>query len=107
SSQYDRLTELYVDGSIRTGEFELLQHTMVVYLNAPRTGVVRNVEVLDELATLDTHRFTLVPHRNGDQVVKTFDYKSVFGTVALAGDRDAVFADYRRLREIEETLSIV
>jgi hypothetical protein len=62
--------------------------------------------VLEALKGLQTHLSTHTWHRNGDLVPRTVDFETMLGVVALAGDREAVFADYKRVREVEAHLRI-
>jgi len=44
--------------------------------------------------------------KNGDYVKRTVDFDSILGFVALAGNRNAVFADYEKVRQVESRLMI-
>jgi hypothetical protein len=58
SSQLERVIEAYVDGNISTQNYEF-KHTVVpVFLSSPISGLLRNVEIFDELNTLSTHLAT-------------------------------------------------
>lgn len=106
SSQLERVVEAYTDGAIREG-YHLRQTVVPVFLIAKHGGVLSNVEVLDELASLPTHLATRMWRGNGERVPRTVDFDTTLGIVALAGNRNAVFADYRRVREAEARLVIV
>lgn len=107
SSQVERLVEMVLDGEVHTGDYTHRRCVMPVFLIARSSGILRNVEIFDALSQLDTHLVTFIKHRNGDQVPATVDFHTVFGIVTLSGtDRDAVLADYRRIREVERELSI-
>ncbi|MDB5101352.1 MAG: hypothetical protein JWM80_5773 [Cyanobacteria bacterium RYN_339] len=106
SSQLERVVEAYVDGAIRTLAYDVTKTVVPVFLIAPASGIIQNVEVLDPLRELSTHLNTYTWHRNGDAVRQTVDYHTMMGIVALAGEREAVFADYKRIREAEAQLRI-
>lgn len=106
SSQLERVVEAYADGDIRTRTYDFKKTVVPVFLIASRAGILRNVEVLEPLRQLPTHLSTHLWLGNGDHVRQTVDWDTVLGVVALAGDRDAVFADYRRVREVESGLRI-
>jgi hypothetical protein len=107
SSQIERVVQAYTDGVISTPDFEHEQLVMPVFLAAARDGVLRNVEVLDQLRSLSTHLRSYVWAGNGDRVVRTTGYASNLGIIALTGDRDALLADYARVRAVESLLRIV
>jgi hypothetical protein len=75
-------------------------------LASPVRGRLRNAEVLDRLGSLPTHLATHMWRGNDDPVPRTVEFDTTLGIVALAGDRDAVFADYARVREVEAQLII-
>ena len=104
SSQLERLVEAYVDGEIRTRAYDLKQTVVPVFLSAPVDGVLRNVEALEPLRRLPTHLGTHLWLGNGDHVLRTVDFDTTLGIVGLAGEREAVFADYQRVREAEAQL---
>jgi biotin carboxylase len=106
SSQLERVIEAYVDGEIRTPAYSLKRTVVPVFLAAPVAGTIRNIEILDELRGLATHLKTVTWLKNGDRVRRTVDFLSAIGIVALAGERDAVFADYARVRKVEARLTI-
>jgi biotin carboxylase len=106
SSQLERVVEAFVDGRISTTTYDFRQTVVPVFLSAQVSGVLRNVEVLDELRQLPTHLSTHTWKSNGDHVLRTVDYDTTFGIAALAGERDAVFTDYQRVREVEARLLI-
>jgi biotin carboxylase len=106
SSQVERVVEAYVDGEIRTNNYDLKQTVVPVFLIAPHAGTLRNVEVLEKLKALPTHLATHMWLGNGDHVRQTVDFNTTLGIVALAGKREAVFTDYAKVREIEAKLVI-
>jgi biotin carboxylase len=106
SSQLERVVEAYVDGEIRTRSYDFRQTVVPVFLIAPVAGTLRNVEALDQLRQLPTHLSTHMWVGNGDHVLRTVDFDTTLGIVGLAGDRDAVFADYQRVRDVEALLRI-
>lgn len=106
SSQLERVVEAYVDRKIRTRTYDFRQTVVPVFLIAPTSGILRNVEVLDQLRQLPTYLSTHMWQGNGDHVLRTVDFDTTLGIVGLAGDRDAVFADYQRVREVEALLRI-
>ena len=83
-------------GVLHTYDFK--QTVVPVFLAAPIAGVVRNVEVLEPARELRTHLASHLWNRNGDRVQRTVDFDTTFGIVALAGAREAVFADLDRSR---------
>jgi biotin carboxylase len=106
SSQLERVMEAYLDGEIRTTQYDFRQTVVPVFLIAPVSGVLCNVEILDKLRTLPTHLATHVWKNNGDYVERTVDFDTTLGIVALAGERRAVFADYARIRQVEAQLVV-
>ncbi|MNR87453.1 hypothetical protein D3C86_352790 [compost metagenome] len=106
SSQMERVVEAYVDREILTRTYDFKQTVVPVFLIAPVSGILRNVEELTRLRQLPTHLSTHMWLSNGDHVQRTVDFDTALGIVALAGDRDAVFSDYLRVREVEEQLRI-
>jgi biotin carboxylase len=107
SSQLERVIQAYTDGEIHAGSYAFSQTVVPVFLIAPHGGVLSNVEVLDVLHSLPTHLATHMWRGNGDRVPRTVDFDTTLGIVALAGNRDAVFADYHRVRQAEARLVIV
>ncbi|MBA3662282.1 MAG: ATP-grasp domain-containing protein [Gammaproteobacteria bacterium] len=106
SNQLERVVEAYLDGEIRTQRFTFRQTVLNVFLISPLSGTLRNTEVLDTLHKLPTHLSTLMWLRNGDHVERTVDFDTTLGIVSLAGNRDAVFTDYPKVREVEKKLII-
>lgn len=106
SSQLERVLEAYLDGEIKTQDYEFKQTVVPVFLNSRVSGVLRNVEILNKLRKLPTHLSTQLWLKNGDQVSRTVDVDTTLGVIALAGERSAVFADYVKVRQIEAELVI-
>ncbi|MBX9768822.1 MAG: ATP-grasp domain-containing protein, partial [Bdellovibrionales bacterium] len=105
SSQLERVLEAYVDGEIRSQQYDFKQTVVPVFLSAPISGVLQNAEVLDSLRLLPTHLATSMWRKNGDFVRQTVDFDTTLGIIALAGDRNDVFDDYKRVRDVETQLS--
>jgi biotin carboxylase len=106
SSQVERVVESYLHGVISTRPYKLNQTVVPVFLAAPVAGVLRNVEVLEQLKTLPTHLVTHMWNKNGSRVQRTVDFGTTIGIVALAGQRDAIFNDYKRVRDVEAQMII-
>jgi biotin carboxylase len=106
SSQLERVVEAYVDREIRTRSYDFRQTVVPIFLIAPVSGILRNVEQLDQLRQLPTHLSTHMWLGNGDHILRTVDFDTALGIVGLAGEREAVFADYQRVREVEALLRI-
>lgn len=106
SSQADKIVEAYVDGEIRAKTFAFRKTVVPVFLKTHAHGRVSNVEVLDQVSSLPTLFRKYVWIENGDTVLRTEDYLTSIGIVALSGNRDKVFSDYTRVREIESQLRI-
>ncbi len=106
SSQLERVVQAYVSGEITTRDFSFRQTVVPIFLKAPISGVLRNIEVLESLRSLPTHLSTYAWRTNGDHVQRTVDFDTAIGVVTLAGARAAVFSDYERVREAEARLLI-
>ena len=106
SSQLERVVEAYVDGAIGTCDYTLKQTVVPVFLKARQSGTLRNIEVMDTARALPTHLASHLWLRNGAHVKRTVDFDSTLGIIALAGPRDAVFADYAQIRAAEAQLQI-
>jgi hypothetical protein len=100
------VVEAYADREIRSRTYDFKQTVVPVFLIAPHDGILRNVEELDQLRQLPTHLSTHMWLGNGDHILQTVDFDTTLGIIGLAGERDAVFADYRRVREVEARLRI-
>jgi biotin carboxylase len=104
SSQADKLVEIYVDGDVQTKEFIFKKTVVPVFLKAAREGIVSNLEALEAATDLASLLSKYVWIKNGDRVPRTEDYLTSIGIIALAGDREAIFADYRKIRAMESKL---
>lgn len=106
SSQADKLVEIYVDGDVLEKDYVLKKTVVPVFLKAVNKGKVLNIEVFDDVTHLPTllHKYLWV--KNGDHVLQTVDYLTAIGIIALAGDREMILKDYKRVREIESQLII-
>ena len=106
SSQADKLVEIYVDGDVVTKEYKFRKTVVPVFLKAFTQGTVSNVEVFDGVSQLPTLLNRYIWIKNGDRVSQTVDYLTSIGIVALAGDRESIFLDYEKIREMESKLVI-
>jgi len=104
SSQADRLVELYADGDVLTKEYGFKKTVVPVFLKAVTQGTVSNLEVLDGISDLPSLLSRHIWIKNGDRVAQTVDYLTAIGIVALTGDREAIFSDYKKLRLMESKL---
>jgi len=104
--QIDRAVRHVLDGEFTPG-YRLLRHASVALLCAPRAGVLRNGELLDEMRALPTVQAAALPYRTGDNVPATADLFTNLGYLIL-GDPDeaAVETDYNRIRTLEQQLVI-
>jgi biotin carboxylase len=88
-------------------DYRLIQYVCSVVISAPHAGVWRNAEIFDDVHTLATYHDQWFAARTGEPVVATDDIYTMLGWVVLASaDKDAVEADYRRLKELELQLDI-
>jgi hypothetical protein len=106
SSQADKLVEIYADGDVHTKEYVFKKTVVPVFLKAVTQGVVANTEVFDRASELPTLLYKYVWIKNGDRVPQTVDYLTAIGIIALAGDRESIFTDYRKVRAMESRLVI-
>lgn len=106
SSQADKLVEAFVDGEIQAKVFPFKKTVVPVFLKAIKDGVLTNVEVFDEIKSLPTLLNQYVWLKNGDTVKQTVDYLTSAGIVALSGDREQIFEDYKKIRTMESRLII-
>ncbi len=104
SSQADKWVEAIALGEVALRDYTWRKTVMPVFLRAKATGVVSNVEALDGISQLPTLFRPFVWFKNGDTLTQTVDYLSSIGIVALAGDRESVLRDYRKIREMEALL---
>ncbi len=66
-----------------------------------------NLEVFEDASKLSSLLFKYVWIKNGDRVPQTVDYLTAIGIIALSGDREAIFSDYKRIREMESKLVFI
>lgn len=104
SSQADKLVEIYVDGDVHTKEFVFKKTVVPVFLKAVSKGVVSNIEVFDNASELSTLLYKYVWVKNGEHVPQTIDYLTSIGIIALAGERESIFLDYKKIRTMESKL---
>lgn len=90
-----------------TPDYELLRHLRGVFISAPRAGVWRNAEVFAGVDSLATFHIKHFPYDTGDEVPATRNLESFLAWVILTSpDRDAVAADYRRIKTWEREIEI-
>ncbi|MEO5968983.1 MAG: ATP-grasp domain-containing protein [Bdellovibrionia bacterium] len=106
SSQADKLVEVYVDGDVLTKEYLFRKTVVPVFLKALTQGTVSNVEALEGISQLSTLFNKYIWIKNSDRVSQTVDYLTSIGIVALAGDRESIFLDYKKIRNMESKLVI-
>ncbi len=104
SSQADKLVEIYIDGDVQSKEYVLTKTVVPVFLRAFHSGIATNLDVLDGVFELPTLLNKFVWFKNGDCVPQTVDYLTSLGIIALTGDRDSIFLDYRKIRDLESKL---
>jgi biotin carboxylase len=106
SSQADKLVEIFADGDVVTKEYVLKKSVVPVFLKSPAKGTISNVEALDGVSELPTLFKHFIWFQNGSQVPQTVDYLTSIGIIALSGDRESIFADYKKIRVMESKLTI-
>lgn len=106
SSQADKLVEVYLDGKVMNKEFVFKKTVVPVFLRSPAEGIVTNAEVFGGVDKLKTLLKPFIWFKNGDTVPQTLDYLTNIGIVALTGDREAIFSDYKLVREMESRLVV-
>ncbi len=107
SSQADKLVEIYADGDVSTKEYAFKKTVMPVFLKSPIRGKISNAEVFDKVSNLPTFLNENIWFKNGDEVPQTVDYLTSIGIIALAGNRQLVMSDYKRIRAMESELVVV
>lgn len=107
SSQADKLVEIYVDGDVLTKEFLFKKTVVPVFLKSPAKGKILNVEALTDIPQLPTFFNKHIWYENGDHVPQTVDYLTSIGIVGLAGDRESIFLDYKKIRHMESKLMVL
>lgn len=77
---------------------------MPVFLRAATGGIISNLEVFEDALNLPTllNRYLWV--KNGEYVRQTVDYLTAIGIIALSGDRESIFCDYKKIRAMESQL---
>jgi biotin carboxylase len=106
SSQADKLVEIYVDGDVLSKEFVFKKTVVPVFLKALAQGAISNTEVLDGIGDLPTLFNKYIWIQYGDVIAQTVDYLTSIGIVGLSGDRESIFQDYKRIRDMESKLVI-
>lgn len=106
SSQADKLVEIYVDGDVGTKEYVFKKTVVPVFLKSPAQGTLSNIDVLDGISQLPTCFQKHIWIKTGDRLLQTVDYLTSIGIVALAGDRQSIFSDYEKIREMESRLIV-
>ncbi len=107
SSQADRLVDIYTTGKISAKEFTFRKTVVPVFLKAMNSGVAKNLDLLDASRDLETLLSKHVWIKNGDFAPKTIDYLTSLGIIALSGERDKIFSDYEKIRELESKLIFI
>lgn len=106
SSQVEKWVEVFTEGDVRAGPYDLKKTVVPIFLRSPTSGIISNSEVLAPASDLSTFFEKYLWFKEGDQVPQTVDYITAIGLIALAGDRESVFADYKKVREMESGLQI-
>ena len=106
SSQADKLVEAYIHGDVLTKTYDFKKSVVPVFLKSPAQGRVLNAEVFNDVSKLSTLFKQFMWFTNGDHLPQTVDYLTSIGIIALSGDRDAIFLDYQKIREMEAKLRI-
>jgi len=105
-SQADRLVEIYTKGDVLTKDYSFKKTVVPIFLRSLQHGRVSNVEALSEISKLPTLFREFIWFKNGDTLAQTVDYITSIGIVALSGEREAIFSDYKKIREMEKKLII-
>lgn len=107
SSQADKLVEIYVDGDVLTKKYVLNKTVVPVFLKSPAKGKISNVEALADISKLPTFLNEHIWCENGGLVPQTVDYLTSIGIVGLAGERESIFLDYKKIRHMESKLIVL
>lgn len=107
SSQADKLVEIYADGNVLTKKYVFKKSVVPVFLKSPAKGIISNVEALAEISKLPTLLNEYIWFKNGDLVPQTVDYLTSIGIIALAGDRESILSDYKKIQSMESKLVII
>ena len=106
SSQADKLVEAYIEDDVLTKNYDFKKSVVPVFLKSPAEGKVLNAEIFNDVSKLPTLLNQFIWFKNGDHLPQTVDYLTSIGIIALSGDRDAIFLDYQKIREMEAKLRI-
>jgi biotin carboxylase len=106
SSQVDKLVEIYADGDILTKKYVFKKSVVPVFLKSPAKGILSNIETFAEVSKLPTLLNEYIWVKNGELVPLTVDYLTSIGIIALAGDRERILLDYKKIRNMESKLVI-
>ncbi|QBR84747.1 ATP-grasp domain-containing protein [Legionella israelensis] len=106
SSQADKLVEIFADGDVITKDYVFEKTVVPVFLKSPAKGKISNIEVFADVSKLPTFLNEHIWFKNGDIVPETVDYLTSIGIIALAGDRDSIFLDYVKIRQLESKLMV-
>lgn len=107
SSQADKLVEVYTDGDVKTKKYVFEKTVVPVFLKSPAKGKISNVEALADISKLPTLLNEHIWFKNGDLVPQTVDYLTSIGIIALAGNRESIFLDYKKIRHMESKLMVL
>ncbi|HET9381543.1 MAG TPA: ATP-grasp domain-containing protein [Streptomyces sp.] len=108
-SQIDRAVRLASGGGPLPDGYRLDAATVVVFLISRTAGVVGNTACFEELRTLESYHEHVLGIRDGDRLVVTKDLLTTLGlgfVVLSSPDREQVWKDYDRVREIERGLTV-
>lgn len=87
--------------------YRLVQHVCSVVITAPHAGRWRNQELFADVGSLPTYWAEHFYFRTGDQVPAPAGLSSMLGWVVLASpDREAMMADYRRIKDLERQIEV-
>ncbi|HEY8472063.1 MAG TPA: ATP-grasp domain-containing protein [Natronosporangium sp.] len=87
--------------------YQLVQHVCSVVITAPHAGRWRNQEIFADVSSLPTYWAEHFYFHTGDQVPAPAGLSSMLGWVVLASkDRDAMMADYRRIKDLERQIDV-
>ncbi|HEU5158460.1 MAG TPA: ATP-grasp domain-containing protein [Streptosporangiaceae bacterium] len=104
-NQIDRTVAHYVDGKFSPG-FELLREVRTVWLAADKDGILRNIEIFDQVRELPTFYAMSLPE-NGKHVPLTTGMSTSLGWIIQgASDWDAIEADFRVIKDLERQLVV-
>lgn len=107
SSQADKLVEIYVDGEVSKKQYQFNKTVVPVFLKSPAKGKIFNVDSLADIPKLPTFLSEHIWFKNGDIVPQTIDYLTSIGIVGLAGERESIFKDYAKIRQMESKFVVL